>query len=86
VVKWIEEIKPIISVVSDRSGLGLELSYEGISGTIGDGISVQYLHQLDTHELDHRRMMHLYTRSSPWLSSGRDHSRHHWSSLVVIWS
>jgi hypothetical protein len=38
----IEEIKPIISVVSDRSGLGVELSYEGISGTRGDGISVQY--------------------------------------------
>jgi hypothetical protein len=37
----IEYIKPIISVVSDRSGFGLELSYEGISGTRGDGILVQ---------------------------------------------
>jgi hypothetical protein len=39
----IKEIKPIISVVSDCSGFGLELSYEGISGARGDGISVQYL-------------------------------------------
>jgi hypothetical protein len=39
----IEEIKPIISVVSNCSGFGLELSYEGISGDArGDGISVQY--------------------------------------------
>jgi hypothetical protein len=38
----IEEIKPIISVVSDRSGFGLELSYDEISGAWGDGIPVQY--------------------------------------------
>jgi hypothetical protein len=40
VVKGIEEIKPIISLVSDRSGFGLELGYEGISGMRGDGILV----------------------------------------------
>jgi hypothetical protein len=38
----IEEIKPIISVVSDCSGFGLELSYEGISGARAEGIWVQY--------------------------------------------
>jgi hypothetical protein len=32
VVKWIEEIKLIIYVVSDRSRFGLVSSYEGISG------------------------------------------------------
>jgi hypothetical protein len=41
-VKGIEEIKPIISVGSNCSGFGLEMSYEGISDTRGDGISVQY--------------------------------------------
>jgi hypothetical protein len=33
-------MKPIISLVSHRSGFGLELCYEGISGMRGDGISV----------------------------------------------
>jgi hypothetical protein len=40
-VKGKEEIKPIISVVSGCSGFGLMLSYKGISGARGDGISVQ---------------------------------------------
>jgi hypothetical protein len=37
-VKWIEEIKTIISVVSDRSGFDLIESYDGISGTTGDDV------------------------------------------------
>jgi hypothetical protein len=40
VAHLIEEIKPIISVVSDRSGFDLIKSYVGISesGTIGDDV------------------------------------------------
>jgi hypothetical protein len=34
----IEEIKPIISLVWDRSGFDLIKSYEGISGTIGGDV------------------------------------------------
>jgi hypothetical protein len=38
VAHLIEEIKPIISLVWDRSGFDLIKSYEGISGTIGGDV------------------------------------------------
>jgi hypothetical protein len=47
----IKETVLIISVVSDRSGFDLIKSYEGISGTIGDGVllfSVGFWHYIST--------------------------------------
>jgi hypothetical protein len=35
-----EEAVPVISLVSDQSGFGFELSYEEIRGARADGISV----------------------------------------------